>query len=96
MSKPRELWWSYVKNVLRKYPNVPEREAVDAAVEEFTDRPDVLALIGLVYLRKTHDLTGAAAACHVSYGAAKEWHGNFVHCVAHHMGLPMSTEIRQR
>ena len=96
MSKPRELWWSYVKNVLRKYPKVPEREAVDAAIAEFTNRPGVLALIDLVYLRKTHDLTGAAAACFVSWTEAKNWHGEFIRCVAQHLGLPMQNENRQR
>ena len=92
MSKPRELWWSYVKNVLRKYPNVPGKEAVDAAIKDFSERPDKLLLIDLIYLRKTHDMNGAAA-CHVSYGTAKRWHGDFLHCVAKHLGLPMQDEI---
>ncbi len=96
MSKPRELWWSYVKTVLRKYPKVPEREAVDAAIEDFANRPDILLFIDLVYLRKTHEVAGAAAACHVSYGTAKRWHGDFLRCVAKHLGLPMQEEIRQR
>ena len=96
MSKPRELWWSYVKTVLRKYPKVPEREAVDAAIEDFANRPDILLFIDLVYLRKTHEVAGAAAACHVSYGTAKRWHGDFLRCVAKHLGLPMQNENRQR
>lgn len=89
MSKPRYPWWGYVKNILRRYPNTPEREAVDATIEEYQQNPERLQVIDMVYFRKSHDMYGAAAACHVSYGAAKEWHGEFLRCVAQHLGLPM-------
>ena len=89
MSKPRYPWWGYVKKVLRRYPNVLEREAVDAAIKDFSERPDKLLLIDLIYLHKTHDMNGAASVCHISYGEAKRWHGEFLRCVAQHLGLPM-------
>ena len=88
MSKPRAPWWGYVKNVLRKYPNIPERAAVAAAIEEYSQQPDKLRFVDLIYFGKTHDMYGAAAACHISYGAAREWNGEFVRCVARHMDLP--------
>ena len=133
MSKPRELWWGYVKNVLRAYPDykrelarlrssvvitprynangggsgismpteelamkeLPRKEqlrleAVERALAETRRLPNGkwrCAIIERVYFRKSHTLEGAAKYCHVSYGAAKEWHGDFIRLVAEHLGL---------
>lgn len=96
MSKPRELWWGYVKNVLRAYPDYRRggaklRSAVERAMKETRNLPNGewrCAIIEKVYFRESHTLVGAARCCHVSYGAAKEWHGEFVRLVAKHLGLP--------
>ncbi len=133
MSKPREPWWGYVKNVLRAYPDyrrelarlrssvvitprynangggggistptedlamkeLPRKEqlrleAVERALAETRRMPNGkwrVAIIERVYFRKSHTLQGAADYVHVSYGAAKEWHGNFIRLVAEHLGL---------
>lgn len=133
MSKPREPWWGYVKNVLRAYPDYKRElarlrkdisitpkynangggsgvsnptetvslrelplkeqlrlEAVERALAETRRMPNGkwrCAIIERVYFRKSHTLEGAANYCHVSYGAAKEWHGDFIRLVAAHLGL---------
>ncbi len=133
MSKPREPWWGYVKNVLRAYPDyrrelarlrssvvitpkynptvgdggistptedlamreLPRKEqlrleAVERAIAETKRMPNGkwrVCIIERVYFRKSHTLQGAADYCHVSYGAAKEWHGDFIRLVAEHLGL---------
>lgn len=133
MSKPREPWWGYVKNVLRAYPDyrrelarlrssvaitprynangggsgismptedlamreLPRKEqlrleAVERAIAETKRLPNGIwrvSIIERVYFRKSHTLQGAADYCHVSYGAAKEWHGDFIRLVADHLGL---------
>ena len=96
MSKPKELWWGYVKNVLRAYPDYRKgkaryQHAVELALDETRRLPNGkwrCAIIERVYFRKSHTLEGAASCCHVSYGAAREWHGEFVRLVAKHLGLP--------
>ena len=89
MSKPRYPWWSYVKAVVRRYPDNSEKEraAVAATIEEYSKRPDMLQLIDLVYWRKLYTLPGAAAACAISYATARLWHREFMYCVAKHLGL---------
>lgn len=133
MSKPREPWWGYVKNVFRAYPDyrrelarlrssvaittkynatgggggistptedlamreLPRKEqlrleAVERAIAETKRMPNGkwrVCIIERVYFRKSHTLQGAADYCHVSYGAAKEWHGDFIRLVAEHLGL---------
>lgn len=133
MSKPREPWWGYVKNVLRAYPDykrelarlrsavtvtprynangggggistptenlamkeLPRKEqvrleAVERALAETRRLPNGkwrVAIMERVYFRKSHTLEGAANYCHVSYGAVKEWHGDFIRLVAEHLGL---------
>ncbi|MBO5569222.1 MAG: hypothetical protein J5916_07375 [Oscillospiraceae bacterium] len=132
MSKPREPWWPYVKNVLRMYPQLkrdleairsqsvtthynaaggssgpgrsteqaamrelpPQRmkeyEAVRKAIRDTGHKQDGRLrndIIRLVYFKKRYSLSGAAWACHVSYGTAKNWQQEFMHQVAYYLGL---------
>lgn len=89
MSKPKEIWWSYVKNMVKDYPEGPEktRTAVEAAIEEYADRPEQLQLMDLVYWKKIYNLSEAAEANHIPFATAKLWHKEFIRCVAKHYGL---------
>ena len=51
------------------------------------DGPERLQIIGAVFFKGTHTLTGAAALCHVSGRTARRWHGDFIRLTASHMGL---------
>lgn len=46
-----------------------------------------LQLIDMVYWRQSHKLEGAAMVLNISYGTAKNWHNDFIVCVAVCMGL---------
>ena len=97
MSKPRMIWWSYVRAMVRQYPKRKgsaktateqrERDAVSRAIEEFLNAPDKLQLIKLVYWDRTLTLDGAAKACFISYATARRWNSEFLYTVAKHYGL---------
>ena len=94
MSKPRYPWWSYVKSMVRRYRQPAktrneerERDAVRRAVADFSDHPDRLRLISLVFWEQSFNLSGAAQACHVSYDTARLWSAQFLRCVAKHFGV---------
>ena len=72
------------RNAAREY------EAVHLAIQETRQLPsgaDRLRLIRLVYWKRSHTLTGAALAVHVSFPTAKRWHGEFIRRVARNYGL---------
>lgn len=48
---------------------------------------DRLKLVRLVFFDKSHTLTGAGRECAVESRTAEQWHGDFIRCVAKHMGL---------
>ena len=132
MSKPRDIWWSYVKAMTYRYPalctlhqqalsqqitpaysgqsggsgsgrkteqavvraltrtETREYEAVHLAIRQTRQLPggaERLRLIRLVYWKRSHTLTGAAMAVHVSIPTAKRWHGEFIRLVAKNFGL---------
>lgn len=67
-----------------------EFEAVRGAVEALEMMPEGerrIALIDLVYWRKSHTLHGAAIKCHVSYRTARRWHTEFIYLVAEKYGF---------
>lgn len=77
---------------LRGFSGQREREfsGVEQAIEEtrrMKNGAERLKLIDLVFFSKTHTLSGAALACYVGERTALEWHGDFIRCVAKHMGL---------
>lgn len=88
MSKPRFGWWSYVKDMIRRYPdrtNDDETKAVAVAIEDterLLDGDDRMKLIRMVFLKKTHTLQGAALNVPCSYETAKIWTQQFIRLVA--------------
>jgi len=98
MSKPREPWWGYAKNIIRQYParlarppgslRQKEQLAVAAAVAETEAMPEGagrLKIIRLVYWDKSHTVEGAGMTVPVSPRTAWGWHGEFVRCVGRHL-----------
>lgn len=88
MSNPRYGWWSYVKNMINRYPektNEEETKAVSIAVEETSrllDGVDRMNVINMVFFKKTHTLQGAALNVPCSYETAKRWTQQFIRLVA--------------
>ncbi len=77
---------------LRELPENEQHylDAVERAIRSTRRKPDGalrVKLIRLMYFEKSHTLSGAATVCHVSEATAKRWHGDFVRCVAKHLGL---------
>ena len=96
MSKPRYIWWTYVRRMVEKYPARVragpvqadgldglvnrEVEAVRAAIEETDDL--TMNLIAAYYWRGPKGLEAAAAACYISERNAIYRHGRFIRRVA--------------
>lgn len=131
MSKPRYGWWSYVKNMIHRYPALREQheamlhmqttpaysavggggdgrglentiiramsknemreyDAVTKAINEtegLLHGQRRLKLVTLVYWQRTHTVEGASWAVHVSSRTGRQWHGDFIRCVAKHFGF---------
>lgn len=133
MSKPRDGWRPYVKNILRAYPMQkellsemkrasvttkynpgrsgsgvsrsteqsalrglpPNRQKEYDAIRKAWNRTRAMEdsgklrcrIIELVYFHGTHNLTGAAHACYVSYQTAQRWHNDFLHLVARYLDI---------
>lgn len=90
MSKPRYGWWSYMKYIIRHYPdhtNENETSAVAAAIAE-TERmsagSDRLKIAKMVLLDGSHTLAGAALQIPVSERTAQRYHADFIRCVGKH------------
>ena len=88
MSKPRYGWWSYVKDMIRRYPDRTTKEeskAVKTAIEEtekLCDGADRMKVIQMVFFKQTHTLQGAALNVPCSYETAKIWTQQFIRLVA--------------
>ena len=90
------LWWGYIKGCVRKYSEIPvdeagtdierrELEAVQRAVartQSMKHGGERLALIELVYWKRTHTVPGAALELFISERTALRWHGEFIRTVA--------------
>ena len=93
MSRPRHDWWGYAKGMIRRYPdavNAREHGAVEHAVSITRGLPDGaerMALVDMIFWRRSHTLTGAAGVCHVSERTAQRWHADFIWLVAREFGL---------
>ena len=77
---------------MRELPPRRQREmqAVERAIDRTMKRDSGtlrLRMVELVFFAQTHTLSGAAMACHVSYGTAKIWQQNFINAVADELGL---------
>ena len=67
-----------------------DREYVEAAIAATKRIPNGkwrCRMIEMVYFRQTHTLAGAAYACHISYGTARDWNGDFIRLVADQLHL---------
>ncbi len=96
-STGKQAWLSYVKIVIRRYPNnlhAIENEAVKSAIK--TAKPDELALINAVHIRKVKTLCAAAEESYISYTQAREKVKRFYKAVAMELGLPMSEQEETR
>ena len=90
MSKPKERWWDYVRNILFAYQDMsrsPFRSGMEdrecAAVAQAMKESDTVtqALVQLVYFDHSHTLRGAAALHGVSFGAACRMQGDYFRLV---------------
>ncbi len=77
---------------LRELPSTKQREyeAVRSALEmtaKMESGSARLKLVELVFFKKSHTLSGAAMVICYSYGAAKDFHGDFIRMVAKNFGL---------
>ena len=89
MSKARDPWWSYMREIIRRYPKCTdfERRAVEKAIEATEHMPDGqsrLFVVNSVLREKTHTLSGAALMVPVSYATAKRWQQAFIRETARH------------
>ena len=90
MSKPKSIWWGYVKNMIRKYPdNVSpdEYRAASAAIAETESKPTGkirMKIVRMVLMKGSHTIDGAAMACYVSPMTAKTYHRDFIRLVGKH------------
>lgn len=95
MSKPRYDWWGYVKAIIRRYPSLKdaevsgislcEKEAVEAAIaatERMQNGRHRMAVVNMVFWKKTHTLSGAALMIPCSERTAQQWHADFIRLVA--------------
>ena len=95
MSKPRYIWWGYVKALIRaagnprsrKYGYLSEAEiAAFQSVWESTDQARQ-KLAPMVLIRQSHTIPGAALKLHISERTAQRWHAEFICAVAQRLGL---------
>ena len=95
MSKPRYIWWGYVKALIRaagnprsrKYGYLSEAEiAAFQSVWESTDQ-ERQKLATMVLIRQSHTIPGAALKLHISERNAQRWHAEFICAVAQRLGL---------
>ena len=95
MSKPRYIWWGYVKALIRaagnprsrKYGYLSEAEiAAFRSVWESTDQ-ERQKLATMVLIRQSHTIPGAALKLHISERTAQRWHAEFICAVAQRLGL---------
>ena len=95
MSKPRYIWWGYVKALIRaagnprsrKYGYLSEAEiAAFQSVWESTDQ-ERQKLAAMVLIRQNHTIPGAALKLHISERTAQRWHAEFICAVAQRLGL---------
>ena len=95
MSKPRYIWWGYVKALIRvagnprsrKYGYLSEAEiAAFQSVWESTDQ-ERQRLATMVLIRQSHTIPGAALKLHISERTAQRWHAEFICAVAQRLGL---------
>ena len=82
-----------MREVLRRYPEnltAGEVEAVRQTIEQtrqMSDGENRVAIIDMVFFKKTHTLRGAALRIPCDYETAKRWQRAFMRMVAEKRGL---------
>lgn len=93
MSNPKYLWWGYINNMLRGYPdktNEKETRAINEAIEitkGLIDGEERIKAVRLVFFDETHKIAGAAMKIHCSPETAQNWLRDFKYLVAKQHGL---------
>lgn len=95
MSKPRYIWWGYVKALIRACgnPRSPKRRYLnDDEINAFQVAWDAAdaerrRLVSMVLIHQSHTIPGAAMKLHVSESTAQRWHAEFICAVAAGLGM---------
>ena len=95
MSKPRYIWWGYVKALIRVCGNSrsPKRRYLsDSEISAFQTVWDSVGaerrrLVTMVLIRQSHTIPGAAIKLHISESTAQRWHSEFICSVAEGLGM---------
>lgn len=95
MSKPRYIWWGYVKSAIAACanPRHPKHKAMSestcdawARVEAALDEP-CRQLADMVLVKRTHTIVGAALQLHISEPTARRWHREVIISMAREMKI---------
>jgi len=100
MSRPKDKWYVYVCDCMRKYPKeLAKSDTLQARIAEHgiqmairetmqhEDAEDRLKFIRMVYFEKTHSFHTAAMECHVSERTAQRWKQDFVYTAGRYMAF---------
>lgn len=101
MSKPRYIWWGYVKALIRTAGNPRSRKYAYLNNDEISafrtawDAADSerRRLVSMVLIHQSHTIPGAAMKLHISERTAQRWHAEFICSVA--AGLGMKVGIKK-
>lgn len=95
MSKPRYIWWGYVKAAIHACgnPRHPKHKAMSestcdawARVEAALDEPR-RKFADMVLIKHTHTIVGAAIQLHISEPTARRWHREVIISMAREMKI---------
>ncbi len=101
MSRPKYLWYEYVKKSIlysfgcdmAQVQGKRQKEKFDDAVKAVlartsgqNDGNERLKMIDLVYIKRRYTVPGAAVQLHISERTAANWNRDFVYAVAKEMG----------
>lgn len=95
VSKPRYIWWGYVKAAIHACgnPRSPKHgmmsEGAIAAYERMAaSLPEARRqLMLMVLVRRTHTLAGAALKLHISEPTAQRWHRSIIMAMARELKI---------
>src|SRR5699024_6992089 len=95
VSKPRYIWWGYVKAAIHACGNVKNpkhkyvTDDISAAYARMYDSLDEpkKQLCQMVLVKRTHTIAGAALQLHISEATARRWHWEVITKMAHEMKL---------
>ena len=101
----RHYWFPFVQQTIRRYPkrlldentewSIKAHQAISEAMEAaavLRDGADIIALVKMLHLDKTHTIGGAAMVLHVSRSTATRWNRKFVYMVAERLDFIKTTK----